>query len=132
MGANYSGSRFGASCRLSYDASKAVQIGLETDYINGTLYQSSGNGKLGKTVATAYGDLFLYAISGVGLAFENKANNSTGLIGIAGTGVGYIIPNSFKLFGKYSTRLLCDFEIDKYSNTENLVFKQFIGLRIEF
>ncbi len=132
IGANYSGSKFGGSCRLSYDASKSVQVGLETDYVNGTLYQSSGNGKFGKTVATAYGDVFFYAISGVGLAFDNKVNNSTGLIALAGTGIGYITPFSFKLLNKYPLRLMCDLEIDKYSNSDNLVFKQYIGCRISF
>ncbi len=133
LGVNYSGSKFGGSCRLSYELNPNVEIGVETDYISGTLYQSSGNGKLGKNLSLGnYGSVFLYAMSGAGVSLENKVGNTTGLIGIIGIGSGYATSPFFKLFGKYPTRLTFCAEIDQYSNINPLVFKQYGGIRIEF
>lgn len=132
IGGNYSGNKFGESARLSYELNKYAEIGIEGDYINGTLYQSTGNAKLGRSFDTQEGDIFLYGITGTGLAFQNKVDNSTGLITILGMGAAYSSPYKFKLFSRYESNIFIDFELDKYSNTTDLVFKQFIGFRIQF
>ena len=131
IGGNYSGNKFGESARLSYELNNYAEIGLEGDIIHGVLYQSTGNAKLGKSFQTQEGDVFLYGITGTGLAFENKSDNSTGLVTILGMGAGYKLPKDFKLFG-YKTNLFIDLEVDKYSNVDSLVFKQFVGIRLSF
>ena len=132
IGVNYAGNQFGGSTRLSYDLNPSVQVGIEGDYIRGVLYQSSGNGKLGKSFNTKYGSFFTYIISGAGLSFENKVGNSNGLIGIAGIGIGYATKPEFNLFNRFPTGLTFCIEADKYSNIDSLVFKQYAGIRIEF
>lgn len=132
VGGNYSGNKFGESARLSYELNKYAEIGLEGDIIDGVIYQSTGNAKLGKSFETQEGDIFLYGITGTGLAFENKVNNSTSLVTILGAGFGYKTPIEFKLFGRYESNIFIDLEIDKYSNIDNMVFKQFIGWQISF